>query len=391
MKWISLSVLLILGHNSFAQNGLIKGTDAEVINKKSYQFELEGRSWTSTSTLDSEGLQEDFTDDQGYSQLEGDILFRYGFGQQFELRGGALFRQVKSTSLETTKSGAESIRIGAKYAFKPIRNWHYAIDLLYSSTLYENTDYISVSDIPEGELLLGDAGNSFHFKGILSYKMKSGSSLNGSLAYVGTPNNLSPEIFYDVNGKIAWNTFALFAGLEGVASLESDAYSTEPENKPPQGLGESALYNSTNRAYSKPYIGAYKTFGRVRVGVKGAQVISGVSTDKGTELSISLAWNSRGETRVDRKLSKFKEYDLEASIIKVSPRGKFVKIDKGISQDVEKGQTFDIYKTDYFGGNDLVAQGRVYEIGADWAIIKLSKKFKKMDIKSGFTARGLAN
>ncbi len=391
MKWISLLTLSLLCQNSFAQNGLIRGVDAEVINKKSYQYELEGRSWTSTSRLDYDGYEEEFTEDQGYSQLEGDILFRYGFGLQLELRGGVLFRQVTSTSQETTKSGAESIRIGAKYEFKPIRNWHYAIDVQYLNTLYENTDYLNVSEIPEGELILGDAGNAFHFKGILSYKMKGGNSLNGSLAYVGTPNNLSPEIFYDINAKIAWNTFALYAGLEGVNSLGSDAYTDEAENKPPQGLGESALYNSTNRSYSKPYIGAFKTFGRIRLGVKGAQVISGTSTDKGTELSVSLAWNSRGETGVDRKLSKFKEYDLEASVIKVSPRGKFIKIDKGISQDVEKGQTFDVYKTDYFGGNDLVAQGRVYEIGADWAIIKLSKKFKKIDIKSGFTARGLAN
>lgn len=391
MKWISLSVLIFMSQNSFGQNGLINGTDAEVINKKSYQYELEGRSWTSTSTLDFDGLEEEFTEDQGYSQIEGDILFRYGFGQQLELRAGVLFRQVESTFQETTKSGAESIRVGAKYEFKRIRNWHYALDLQYASTLYENTDYNTVSEIPEGEILLGDAGNSYHVKGIVSYKMKGGNSLNGSLAYVGTPNNLSSEIFYDINGKIAWNTFAIYAGLEGVNSLENDPYSTEPENKPPQGLGESALYNSTNRSYSKPYIGAYKSFGRVRLGLRGAQVMSGTSTDKGTELAISLAWNSRGETSVDRKLSKFKEYDLEASVIKVSPRGKFVKIDKGISQDVEKGQTFDIYKTDYFGGNDLVAQGRVYEIGADWAIIKLSKKFKKIDIKSGFTARGLAN
>ncbi len=391
MKWISLSVLLILSQNSFAQNGLINGLDAQVINKKSYQLEFEARIWNSTATIDDDGEEVEFADDEGFSQMEGDMLLRYGFGEQLELRGGAIFRQVKSTKEEASKSGAESIRIGAKYAFKPMGNWHYAVDLQYKLTLYENTDYVLASDIPEGEILLGDAGNSYHVKGILSYKTQTGNSLNGSFAYVGAPNNLSAELFYDINGKLAWSTFALYAGLEGVNSLKNDPYSSEPTTKPPQGLGESRLYNSVNRSYTKPYIGAYKSFGRVRVGVQGAQVISGISTDKGSEIALSIAWNSKGETSSDRKLSKFKEYDLEASVIKVSPRGKFIKIDKGISQDVEKGQTFDIYKTDYFGGNELVAQGRVYELGADWAIIKLSKKFKKMEIKSGFTARGLAN
>ena len=391
MKWISLSVLLVLCQNSFAQNGLLDGLDAEVINKKSYQLEFEARLWNSTATIDEEGEEFEFDEDEGYSQMEGDMLFRYGFGEQLELRGGAVFRQVKSTKFEASKSGAESARFGAKYAFKPKGSWHYAVDLQYKVTLYENTDYISTSDIPEGELLFGDAGNSYHVKGILSYKTQGGNSVNGSLAYVGAPNNLSSELFYDINGKIAWTTFAIYAGLEGVNSLKNDPYTAEPTTKPLQGFTESRLYNSINRSYSKPYVGAYKTFGRVRLGLRGAQVMSGTSTDKGTEIAISLAWNSKGETRTDRKLKKFKEYDLEASVIKVSPRGKFVKIDKGISQDVEKGQTFDIYKTDYFGGNELVAQGRVYELGADWAIIKLSKKFKKMDIKSGFTARGLAN
>ncbi|ATH07848.1 hypothetical protein BIY24_07760 [Halobacteriovorax marinus] len=391
MKWISSAIVLILWQNTFAANGLINGTDAEVINKKSYQLELEARSWSSSTRVDADGEEVEFDEDEGFSKLEADLLFRYGFSEQLELRGGALFRQVKSTDLEATKSGAESVRIGAKYAFKPLGNWQYAVDLQYSATLYENTDYTTASEIPEGEMILGDAGNSYHVMGILSYKSRTGNSLNGSFAYVGAPNSLSSELFYDVNAKLAWKSFALFAGLEGVKSLKNDPYTDEPENKPPQGLGESYLYNSVNRSYTKPYVGAYKSFGRVRVGIRGAQVISGISTDKGTEVALNLAWNSRGETRADRKLSKFKEYDLEASVIKVSPRGKFLKIDKGISQDVEKGQLFDIYKTDYFGGNDLVAQGRVYELGADWAIIKLAKKFKKMTIKSGFTARGLSN
>jgi hypothetical protein len=189
MKWISWCVLLILSQNIFAQNGLLDGFDAGVINKKSYQLEFELRSWASTSTLDSDGLEEEFAEDEGYSQMEGDLLFRYGFGEQLELRGGGLFRQAKSTNMETTKSGGESIRLGAKYAFKRIGRWHYAVDLEYRATLYENIDYNSASEIPAGDIVLGDAGNYYHVKGILSYSAQNGNSFNGSLAYVGMPNN----------------------------------------------------------------------------------------------------------------------------------------------------------------------------------------------------------
>jgi hypothetical protein len=388
MKRISSSILLLLALDSKA-NDLIAKADAEVINKKSYQIELGVGTWASSSTIDADGNEEEFADDEGYSKLEGDLLFKYGFNRKVEFRFGGLFRQVKSTLQEATKSGAESIRFGTKYQFDSKTALKYALDLEYGMTLYSNTDYVDSSQIPEGEIVLGDAGNFFHVKGIMSYKFRSKNHLNASLAYVGMPNELSSELKYDVNGHLVWNSFSVYAGIEGVNSMKNDPYSAEPENKPPQGLSESNLYNSVNRSYTKPYIGLYKTFGRTRWGLQGSQVIGGISTDKGSEILFTLAFNSRGETKEDRKISKFKEYDVEASVIKVSPRGKFVKIDKGLSQDVEKGMRFDIYKTDYFGGNELIAQGFVYELAADWAIVKLSKKFKKTEIKSGFTARGL--
>ena len=390
MKRISSIVLMLFCSQSFA-NDLISKSDAEVINKKSYQIELAVGSWASSSKVDTEGEESEFEEGEGYSKLEGDFNLRYGYSKKFEINFGGLFRQVKSTELEASASGAESLRFGVKYEFASRGSWKYGLDLQYNMTLYTNTDYTNSSEIPEGEIVLGDSGTGYQVRGILSYKALSGNHLNASLAYVGMPNSLSNELRYDLNGHLVWQTFSMFAGIEGVNSSKSDPYSTEPENKPPQGLSETNLWNSVNRSYTKPYFGLYKTFGKTRWGIKYATVISGISTDLGSEILFNLAWNSSGETKEDRKVSKFKEYDIEASIIKVSPRGKFLKIDKGLSQDVEKGMRFDIYKTDYFGGNALVAQGFIYEVAADWAILKLSKKFKKTDIKAGFTVRGFEN
>ncbi len=87
-------------------------------------------------------------------------------------------------------------------------------------------------------------------------------------------------------------------------------------------------------------------------------------------------------------MESFKEYVVDGSVLKVSARGNFIRIDQGLSTDVEKGMKFDIYQTDYFGGNVLVASGIAYEVGADWSIIKLVKKYKEIEIKPGFAARG---
>ena len=43
---------------------------------------------------------------------------------------------------------------------------------------------------------------------------------------------------------------------------------------------------------------------------------------------------------------------------------------------------------DYFGGNELLAEGHVVEVGADWAIVKIDKMIsKKFPIKIGTTVR----
>ena len=65
----------------------------------------------------------------------------------------------------------------------------------------------------------------------------------------------------------------------------------------------------------------------------------------------------------------------------------FFKIDKGLSQDIVKGSRADIYKSDYFGGNVLIATGFIYESGPDWAIVKVVKRFKDVAIEKGFTVR----
>jgi hypothetical protein len=126
----------------------------------------------------------------------------------------------------------------------------------------------------------------------------------------------------------------------------------------------------------------------VLVGFQGASVIKGTSTDKGNSLMFSMGWSSEGVSPESIKVNSFKEYQIDGSVLKVSARGNFLRIDQGLSTDVEKGMKFDIYQTDYFGGNELVASGVVYQIGSDWSVVKITKKFLELEIKPGFSARG---
>jgi hypothetical protein len=153
--------------------------------------------------------------------------------------------------------------------------------------------------------------------------------------------------------------------------------------------GYTALYNGINRSYIAPFVGANFMIGNLRFGGQFAVYTKGVSTDGGKEILVSLSYLKGGKTIERIRESKFKEYDVEATVIKISPRGVFLKIDKGASSAIEKGMKIDIYKGDYFNQSILVGYGIVYEVKSDFAIVKLLRKYrKKIRIKVGFTARG---
>jgi hypothetical protein len=208
------------------------------------------------------------------------------------------------------------------------------------------------------------------------------------LSYVSPPNNLSQEIDYKLEGLYQPSSYGIVFGLSGIKSLNKDPYANDPALKPKIALGGTSLFNSTNRELMATYLGLNYDFQKFNFESKVGTIMSGVSTDKGIFFVFAINFGSKGQSKESVKVESFKEYTIDGSVLKVSARGSFVKIDQGLSTDVEKGMGFDIYQTDYFGGNVLVASGIAYEVGSDWSIIKLTKKYKEIEIKPGFAARG---
>ena len=111
--------------------------------------------------------------------------------------------------------------------------------------------------------------------------------------------------------------------------------------------------------------------------------MSGFSTDIGWSLGLNVVWQSEGLSKKRRKQKKFKEYDVDALITKVSPRGGFAKLDKGYNSHIEKGMKMDIYDSDFRGRNTLVGTGVVYESKRNWSILKIQKKYIDRPLKPG--------
>ena len=362
---------------------------AELLNENAYSVYFDTSLFEMSAHFDDSGKEYTKLEGSAYRLTESNLKLSYGINSHFEASFMARARSVSSTDGNTTanNTGPESLGVEGKYSFAPIGNMKYALGLRYRKTLYTNTIYTQSQIPPADQVILGDDGSEY---GIDLYSTYNSGSWKFDLqgGYNSPPNNLSSEVIYKVQMLYRFTQLSLMAGVDGTYSLGRDQYTDTPLQKPIMNLGQSKMFNSLNREKVAPYIGGYYGFDKFQLGLIGSSVFSGKSTDKGNLILASLSWNSSGLTEESVKINSFKEYHIDGSVLKVSARANFIKIDQGLSTDVEKGMKFDIYQTDYFGGNVLVATGVVYEIGSDWSVIKLVKKYNEIEIKPGFAARG---
>lgn len=364
---------------------------AEKINIQAWQFSSELSMFSTTGYYDEEGEFEAMNEEDEFQKIDVDLGVRYGYGHQLELRAGLRLRQLTSTSIDTelTSSGAESFTLGAKYTLFPRSKspWKFALDTYFRNSFYTNESFEN-GNPPSDDLVLGDSGTSFLVGGHASYHANSKNFIVSTSGFFHrAPNNLSNEVIYSAEVMVPFTKLALGGGIEGIYSLEGDEFSEVPEQKPAQATGVTRLFNSVNRSRMLAYAkGVYRS-NQWSLYAKAGIVNSGTSTDEGNLLAAGLTWDIGGVDPKRARVERFKEYNIEASILQVSPRGKFVKIDKGLAQDVSKGQRFDIYETDYFGGNKLMATGIVFEVSADEAIIRLDRMIANGKVEAGFTAR----
>ena len=362
---------------------------AELLNENAYSIYFDTSLFEMSSHIDDSGKEYTKLDGSAYRLTESNFKLSYGINSHLEASLLARGRVVSSTDGNTTasNSGPESVGVEGKYSFAPVGNMKYALGLRYRKTLFTNTIYTQSQIPPTDQVILGDDGSEY---GVDLYSTYNSGSWKLDLqgGYNSPPNDLSSEVVYKIQALYRFTQLSLMAGVDGIYSLGRDQYTDTPLQKPIMALGQSKLFNSLNREKVAPYLGGYYAFDKFQLGLIGSTVVSGKSTDKGNLYLMNINWNSSGVTEESVKINSFKEYHIDGSVLKVSARANFIKIDQGLSTDVEKGMKFDIYQTDYFGGNVLVATGVVYEVGSDWSVIKLVKKYKEIEIKPGFAARG---
>lgn len=397
-------VILLLGANcsnvKFVEPEFLYRPPAKTIEKQGLQIDNNVSYWVTSDNFDKDGHEDELRGDERFDKVEAQTMMRYGLNHLFQIHGGLRYRRnyavVNDTNdnnrrITLSEEGLESVFMGAVLGFKSTDDWRFSLDASVKVSTYDNPPF-DVNN-PFAFVVLGDENTELMFGGNVAYKHSGLFTFSGSI-HLNVPDrdrdrDLSNELIFDGHGVWTFKRVALLLGLEYVHSLRTERFSNTPEQKPEIGTATTNLFNSVNRSWFAPYAG-------FRVGLTNnwrfdftvRSQVEGISTDKGVEFIGGIVWRKEGFTRKDQFVASFKNYSIEASVIKVSPRGKFVKIDNGIAGDFEKGLRVDIYDTDYFGGNILVASGIVYEATANTAIIKVDRVFRNdVRVKIGFTAR----
>lgn len=349
--------------------------------KKSSYFELSSSYWMSMQRVDLAGVKTKIPSDQSFNEIRGKFLLNYSFftNLQIGLKADAKRTAFLSGTDSYTSSSIDSVSILFKYLLPAEKRWHLGIEFIYNQKMFKNNDILAVP--------IGDDINSMTLSGVGSYHMTKSSLLNFSLGFHRYAELQSSEITYRIEWAKLFRFWDIFVGVSGVHSLKKDLYTADPSAKPPIGIYASNMHNSINQEYVNASLGIIKKWKNWGIKLEVGGRFLGKSTDLGYWGGFSLIRVGRGQSSDKGKKQAFKEYDIEGEVLKVSPRGKFVKVNIGLAKDLDTSMRVDFYKMDFFGENILVATGVVQELKASWSIIKIIKKYHRMKIEKGWVAR----
>ncbi|MDA8793307.1 hypothetical protein N9N67_08675 [Bacteriovoracaceae bacterium] len=392
LKLILLFVLLLSGNRLYSATAY--RPVSATLQKGRSMISLEGTYWESTSRIDEFGEEVEFEEDEYYNRLGGHAAASFGHTDRFQSTLGVIGSSVISSevdpsdpnsSIELENAGVERGYLHVMYSFLPTDKWQFSLLGKYSSAFFsnpkydaENRDFVALGD----DVGVASAGGSMvYFSGHNNF-------FTIRSIYHRPSSRQSTEIETKVEFALSWRMVAITAGVDFTYSMQNDPYTADPENKPAIPRGSTYLYNSVNRAYSAPYLGLVFNFKKDwRIGVTGQVVNSGVSTDLGYQGMISITKISGSKKEADIRNERFKSYTIEGKVIKLSPKDKYVVIDQGRVEGLEKGSRVDFYHYDFLGGNKLLATGIVIRASSSKSIVKIKKRYSRRPIEEGTKAR----
>lgn len=211
------------------------------------------------------------------------------------------------------------------------------------------------------------------------------------------------------------NGFYFAGGARGNISFKTDAATdnavllSQVVADQNRGAGGSYLTNAVNPAWmiAEANLG-YRTeggtlfFGRFATPISGTSIPVGLQLTAGVQFDFTSRSNSDDENEAPKrerrtevvKPGAFQSYNLEASVTSTNDQLYLVKIDKGSSAGIEKGQIFDIFHVEVDAltqkkTEKRIARAKVTYVKDDESALNVLEYFIDSWIEVGFSARRL--
>ncbi len=373
----------------FLSNSLLSAktfrADVDYLGEGAREFMIRGL-YYSTLSFYNENLEEIplNNSDDSFEQVDGDIFSRFTYGKKTEFFISPRGRFLRSffQNKELSNYALESVLVGLQYHIGDQEtSWKMALDFSYRYKFFTN--------LTSDELILGDDGHEYYVGITLGKTYSSFQHISIQFGHLGFSNYLSGLLTSRASFTFFSDDWFLSLGANGSYSIGEDGYANNLSKRPTFSQGITKKFNSINQFFFAPSLSIGHNMKWAQIEYQFSKSVYGRSYDSFMEHFVALKWfTGPHQSYFEKKDESFKQYFIEGSVIKISPRGRYLVIDQGLSADVEKGNYFDIFMADYKGENILVATGIVEEVEVDKSVIKLLKKYKTMRIKKGFIARG---
>jgi len=195
-------------------------------------------------------------------------------------------------------------------------------------------------------------------------------------------------------GKASGEGLTSALGIRGNISLDTDVSSPSVAiSDSNTGAGGSFLINALNPSWTlaQASIG-YQSNDHIQYYLGGAIPLMGTNAPNGIEVSLGVVLNCFGNNKSEvqknnqdqPKHDSIKNYDLEAKVASTNDQLYLIKIDKGSSSGIKKGQIFDIFQD-----HQPMASAQVVNVNSEESALRVLEYFQEQSIEVGAVVKRL--
>jgi hypothetical protein len=383
-------------------------------NPRSFTVAPELHLYSAKGNFDVDGAQSTPAGTYGYSRAQTDVNLAYGLGKRLTAYGRLSWAKV---TLDHDTFGGDIFGFADQSLGLSFHAWESdsetsPVRLDFQGQL-DFPFYDVSSSINSGTPYLGDGSTDVTVGAFLTADFAPGETGRWRLVVGGGYQHRGLDLSAGLPWQVSLGRQPSAEGLIlGVSALGLQSLKTDLRGDPASGVAPGTTAASATGgilfvdAINPSYLALRGTAGwafnpRVSVQASITKMAGGRDVPNSTDFAIGLSarWD-RDADRAPKDPARqtplqygksnqgFVDYALEARVTRMNDRIHQIKIDRGVQDGVEVGQTFDVFRVKTGGAiGEAVARARVIGADAREATLSIVEYFKEVWIEEGFVVK----